>query len=179
MTRKVFSVLLVLFLTVTPGCTGNRDGSEMAGSFIRGRLESMGELISAKLTYNGATRYTGGDASSLAPTQYLLLYRAEVRAGFDLSQVEVDVGEAEVTVRLPETVSVKVYVDPDSLAFYEGGSPARDPEDLRSAIHAAEADVMRSGGIDALKTVAREEALLLIKGLLEESVGDRTRIVIR
>ena len=54
-----------------------------------------------------------------------------------------------------------------------------EKEDAVKAIQEAEQHVLENGDLDGLKESAREEAALLIAGLMGELIGDRTLVVLK
>ena len=54
-----------------------------------------------------------------------------------------------------------------------------EKEDAVKAIQEAEQHVLETGDLDGLKESAREEAALLIAGLMGELIGDRTLVVLK
>ena len=181
--RKMILLALVaaLLLTVCAGC-GKKKEPELTAEFIGSKLEPMSELVSAKLTYNGVIHYEDGNVPFFTQKAFLMVYKAEVKAGIDLSNVDITVTDTEVRVSIPEEVDVDVTVIPESLEFYTEKKALfnqDEKEDTVSAILAAEEHVMENGGIEELKESAREEAALLITGLVEALIGERTLVVLK
>ena len=169
-----------MLLTLLAGC-GNESDPEITASFISNKLEPMSELVSAKLTYNGIIEYTDGNVPFFTQKAFLMTYHAEVKAGIDLSKISIDVTDKDVTITLPDEVSVDIKIDPDSVKFYAEKKAifnSEDKDDAVDAIKAAEENVLAHGGIDELKKTAQEQASLLISGLVTEIIGDRNLIII-
>lgn len=180
--RRITLIILciILLLTTFGGC-GRNDGPEITSEFISKKLEPMSELISAKMTYNGIIQYTDGNVPFFTLKEFLMVYSAEVKAGIDLSQIEIHVTESDVTIIMPDEVTVDVKIDPDSIKFYAEKNALfnkEEKEDVVGAMKAAEDHVMENGGIDELKKLAREEAVLLIRTLVQELIGERSLTVI-
>ena len=179
--RAILLILVaVLCLTLFAGC-GKEDEPEITASFISNKLEPMSELVSAKMTYNGIIQYSEGNVPFFTHKEFLMVYHADVKAGIDLSKVQVEVTETNVTITIPDDISLDVKVDPDSISFYAEKKAIFNPEtkdDTVDAIKAAEENVLADGGIEELKTTARKNAILLITGLVEELIGERTLTVL-
>lgn len=181
--HKVLLLVLIitLLLTMFTGC-GKEKGPEVTADFLGSKLEPMSELVSAKLTYNGVIHYEDGNVPFFTQKAFLMVYRAEVKAGIDLSNVDITVTDTEVRITIPKDVNVDVTVIPESLEFYTEKKALfnkDEKEDTVSAILAAEEHVMENGGIEELKESARNEAAILISGLVEELIGERTLIVLK
>ena len=181
MKKRYLILLLILSVILLAGCGTSEEGPELTPGVISQKLEAMSELVTAKLTYNGVIQYTDGNIPFLTKKEFLMVYRAEVKAGIDLSKVEIEITDTDVTVTIPDEVSVDVHVDPDSITFYAEKTALfnnEQKEDVLTAISEAEKDVVENGGIDELKKLARKEAIALIKGLVEELIGERTLTVV-
>ena len=179
--KLLFPTLVVaLCLTLFVGC-GKEDEPDIDASFISSKLETMSELVSAKLTYNGVIHYQDGNVPFFTQKEFLMVYCAEVKAGIDLAAVGVEVTDTEVTITVPEDIAVDVKVDPNSITFYAEKTSLfnkDEKEDAVAAIQAAEEHVLEHGGIEELKSTARKEAVLLITNLVESLIGERNLVVL-
>lgn len=177
--QLIIFILIIATVATLAGCA--KKEPEITASFISNKLEAVSELISAKLTYQGIIQYKDGNVPFFTQKEFLMVYGATVKAGIDLSQITIDVTDKNVTIRLPADVSIDINVDPDSIVFYAEKNALfnkENKEDVLGAIKAAEEDIMQNGGIEELKATAKEEAILLIKSLIEELIGERSLTVI-
>ena len=109
-----------------------------------------------------------------------MTYRAEVKAGIDLSKVKVAVTKSDVKITLPKTEILEVRIDPDSIQFYDNKLAIlnwQNKEDSVSAIRSAEADVRKKADIEQLKNLSAENTKTLIKELFSDCIGNRTLII--
>lgn len=178
---------VVLSIGATSLLNSNHKQSEEAppptitSSYISGKLESVSELTTAELTYNGILTYEDGKIPILTKTGFSMYYTSVVKAGVDISQVKVNVEPNKVTIYIPETEILMVKVDPNSIEFYNekhallSGDEKRD---VTEAIAAAEADVEANADLEALMDRAETQTRAIIQSILQDCVGDR-KIVIK
>ena len=158
-----------------------RDREPITGTFIDSKLEAAGELTSAKMIYNGLIHYSDGSIPFLTQKAFNMTYRAEVRAGVDLSKANTEVTDSEVTVTLPAVEIFDISIDNDSIQYYDEKAALLNwerKEDAVDAIASAKEDVeQQTKEMDDLETMAQEQAKTLITGMLSEMVGDKTLVV--
>ena len=109
-----------------------------------------------------------------------MTYEAQVKAGIDASAIEVEVTDKEVVVTLPAAEIQMSYVNPDSIQFYDEKMALfnwTEKTDVTEAISSAEEDVAQKADIDGLLERASKQAEYIVKGLLEDAVGDLKLVV--
>ena len=184
----VIAVIYLLIVVILAGMVGyltqslRRDREpEITGTFIDSKLEAAGELTSAKMIYNGLIHYSDGSIPFLTQKAFNMTYRAEVRAGVDLSKANTEVTDSEVTVTLPAVEIFDISIDNDSIQYYDEKAALLNwerKEDVLDAIASAKEDVeQQTKEMDDLETMAQEQAKTLITGMLSETVGDKTLVV--
>ena len=149
----------------------------LTDTFIENQILPAGELVSAKMIYNGLVTYQNGEIPLLTKKGFSMIYRAEVQAGVDLTNAEVDIFKDEVDVYLPPVEAFTIDIDPDSLQFYDSKFALfnwENKQDVVEAIKFAEEDVRENGQLDALAALAREQTEQLLEGLLSPVIGERT-----
>ncbi len=149
---------------------------ELTSSFINGKLEAASELVSSELFYTGLIKYSEGKIPLLTKNSFSMLYTATVRAGIDLSAVQASVSDDEVVIVLPQCSVQSVEIDKDSIEFYDERFALfnwTEKTDVIDAVSAAEEDVMQKADLDSLLEHAQLQAQAIVKGLLEDAVGDR------
>lgn len=150
---------------------------EITNELVAAKLEEASELTTARLTYNGLLHYEEGSVPLINKKAFFMVYCAEVEAGIDLSQVQVDVRDDEVLVMVPEPGIQDIYIDPESITFYDEQTALFNPNDREEAIDAiaeAEADVRERAGIEQLIDTAKTQTTLLLENLLQDTIGERT-----
>ena len=121
--KAVIYLLIVVILAgmvvyLTQSLRRDRE-PEITGTFIDSKLEAAGELTSAKMIYNGLIHYSDGSIPFLTQKAFNMTYRAEVRAGVDLSKANTEVTDSEVTVTLPAVEIFDISIDNDSIQYYD------------------------------------------------------------
>ena len=133
--------------------------TQITSSFISDKLEMVSELTTAKLTYNGLVYYSDGSIPLLTQKSFTMTYRAEVRAGVDLSQADIKITDKEVQLTLPAVRILDTVVDSDSIQFYD------------------EKAVEEKADFDSLKAEARTQTKQLLTGLFAGAIGERELVV--
>lgn len=186
--NKFKNYLLILFFTLSLFMVGflsfnlakkmyTKPEPVIDSQYISSKLDEASNLTTAVLTYNGLITYSDGSIPFITKKSFSMIYSAEIRAGIDMSKVDITVTEDKVIVRLPEVEVQSVNVDPDSIQFYDEKYALfnwSDKDDVVTAISSAEADVTENADINGLKEKSRVQAEEIIKGLLIDSIGERT-----
>lgn len=173
-------VIIAIVIIFVVNIFTKRDDPEISNTFISEKLEEVSELTSAELTYNGLASYSDGEIPLLTKKSFKMIYRAEVDAGIDLSEVEVEVTNSKVKILLPEAEVQDIIVDPDSLEFYDESFALfnwEDRDDTVEALKLAKEDVLENGNIEELKEKAQEQTEMLLAKMLEEFIGDRELVI--
>ena len=140
------------------------------------KIEESSELTSAKMYYNGVLFYSEGNIPYLTQMSYNMTYSAVVRAGIDVSEIEIKVEDDRVVVDLPEPEIQDINIDPDSVKFFDKKNALFNWEKMEDGVDAikyAKDDVEANANLEVLKEEALENSRTLIQGLLEDSVGDK------
>lgn len=156
------------------------DSPKITNSFIDSKLESVSELTSAKLIYNGLYKYEDGSVPFLTKKAFSMTYRAEVKVGIDLSEVKTSVTKSTVKITLPKTKILEVRIDPDSIQFYDNKLAIlnwQNKEDSVEAIRSAETDVRKNINIEELKNSSEKNTKALLKELFSNCIGNRELII--
>lgn len=177
---------LVLVLAVLAGVwfavTHREKGPELTNELVASKLEPVSELTTARLTYRGLLHYEEGKVPFLTKKAFFMVYEAEVSAWIDLSEVEIEITEEQVTVTLPSADEdhLKIYVLPDSIAFYNEKAALlnwESKEDAVTALAKAEADVRENAGVPQLMAAADQQAEALTEQLLADCLDGRTLVI--
>lgn len=153
---------------------------EITSEFINGKLDVVSELASAEMTYTGIVRYEDGSIPFLTKKAFTMVYTGTVKAGIDFSKIKVNVSGDSVVVTLPATEILSVYIDPNTISFYDESSALfnwSDKEDITQSLARAESDVRSNVDMEALKEKAEEQTERLIKGILEGAIGDKQLVI--
>lgn len=149
----------------------------ITGEMISNRIEAVGELTSARMTYNGLIRYVDGKIPFLTQKAFLMTYRAEVEAGIELADIRVEVTDELVTITVPPVVIRPPQIDPGSILFYDDDFALFNREskqDTLNAMAVAEEDVLANIPQETLKATARSQITLLLNGMFKDQLGGCT-----
>ena len=181
-TVKVVAALALAVVLVLAGY-GIRGWAESLGEpkvsldavTVTEQLENCQELATAKLEYRGLVTYEEGEIDWITKTGFTMIYDATVRAGVDLSEAEVSVDGADITIDLPAASIQSVEVDADSLEFYDEKYALfnwQDREDTAAALELAEDDAEAKAEEDGLVELAEEQAVETIETLFSPFTTD-------
>ena len=152
------------------------DGETIDEFFISGKLESISELTTQKLTYSGMLRFSDGKIPLLTQKGFMMTYTARIRAGVDLSQAAVKCTDDAISITMPKAVIQQTAVLPESIKFYDERIALLNPgrnDDVAKAIALAEKDVEKKGDVAELLKQADMNAALLIINFLQEITDGR------
>ena len=180
----IMTIIIVVAVIAVVWMIGNMITAEqepdVTNTFIGSRLESVSELTTAKLTYNGLIRYEDGEIPILTKKSFSMIYRAEVKAGIDFSEMNMEenivITDTTVTITLPEVAILDVEVAEDSIEFYDEQSALfnwTEKEDTIDAIQAAENDVKEKADMEELKARAKSQPTVLLQELFQNVIGER------
>lgn len=153
---------------------------ELTSAFVSGKLEAVSELTTARLTYTGLIKYSEGKIPFLTQNSFSMIYTAKVRAGVDLAQAGIEIGEAQVVITLPECEVQSIDIDEQSIEFYDEHWALfnrTEKEDVIDTISAAKEDVRQNADLESLLESAGQQTRQLIKGLLEDEIGERELVI--
>ena len=149
-------------------------------AYIGNKLESISELATAKMTYNGIIHFEEGKIPLITKKEFYMSYRVSMKAGFNLEQAEINVTEHTVTIDLPEAEIYEPTMYEDSLQLFDKSFSIFNPEkieDLAQAISEAKADALAQPETQEMKARAEEQAVLLLTALLDGQIGARDLII--
>ncbi|MCR5544807.1 MAG: DUF4230 domain-containing protein [Eubacterium sp.] len=184
-TLRTIIILLIVMIMVAAVCfttifavkkLTDKKQPTITSASLYSKIEESSELTSAKMYYNGVLFYSEGDIPYLTQMSYNMTYSAEVRAGIDVSEIEIKVEDDRVVVDLPEPEIQDINIDPDSVKFFDKKNALFNWEKMEDGVDAikyAKDDVEANANLEVLKEEALENSRTLIQGLLEDSVGDK------
>ena len=179
-------VILALLIGIGMGVYGDiryrapKKEPELTSAFVSGKLEAVSELTTARLTYTGLIKYSEGKIPFLTQNSFSMIYTAKVRAGVDLARAGIEIGEAQVVITLPECEVQSIDIDEQSIEFYDEHWALfnrTEKEDVIDTIAAAKEDVRQNADLESLLESAGQQTRQLIKGLLEDEIGERELVI--
>jgi len=184
-------VLSIILIMVYDGFSTNLSAFEVSSEdsevqevtieYLNKKLENISDLSTAEMTYNGLFTVTEGNIPFITKKGFSMIYTASVKAGIDASLINTEVTDEKIIVRLPSTEIQMSWVDPNSIQFYDEKHALfnwSEKTDVTEAISAAEKDVKDKADTDGLLDRASRQTEYIVKGILEDSVGNREIVVI-
>lgn len=153
---------------------------EITSAMISAKIEEVSDLTTSKMTYNGVIYYSEGEIPFITQKSYSMGYSAEVRAGFDISNVDVSVVGDTVLVKIPKSDIQSINVDPNSVNFFDEKHALFNWDNKTDGVEAikyAEEDVRQNADLESLKSDADDNAKKVIYEVLENAVGDKQLVV--
>ncbi|WP_294815560.1 DUF4230 domain-containing protein [uncultured Gemmiger sp.] len=153
---------------------------QITNTLLAGKIEGMSELTTAKLSYNGFLQSADGNIPFLTKKTFFMTYHADVKVGFDLSAVEIEISDSAITITLPPMNEPEITIDPESIKFYNKDAAIFNwttKEDAVEAIKAATADVNENADIASLKEQSDSQARTLLTSLLKDYLDGRNLII--
>lgn len=178
-------VILALMVGAGAGFYGHARYSapkepELTSAFVSGKLEAVSELTTARLTYTGLIKYSEGKIPFLTQNSFSMIYTAKVRAGIDLGRAEIEIGEEQVVITLPECEVQSIDIDEGSIEFYDEHWALfnrTEKEDVIDTISAAREDVQEKADLESLLKSADLQTRQLVAELLEDEIGELELII--
>lgn len=171
-------LIVIVVIIVTGGLYLTRNKtSEVDTTYLGAKLEKASELTTTKLTYNGFTKYTDTGVKVINRSDFLMVYTATARAGIDVKEVKItsDKIAKKVIIKLPKAKILEVKVDPSTIKYYDTKLALFNfdsREDANDAQALAEKEARKELNQLGILESANEQAEVLIRGLLQESIPD-------
>ena len=184
---KILIALLLIIIGILLGIYINnyfarkRNKESVTSSLITQRLEDCSDLTTCNLVYVDLVKYEQGTIPLVTKKSFSMIYSANIRAGVDLSKVDVDVTPSTVHVKLPETEIQSIEVDTKSLRFYDEKLALfnwSNKEDIAAAISAARADAESKVDLEKLKEQAHAQAQRVVRKLIEPSLDSGRKLIV-
>ena len=174
--RKSFiiSVLAVVAVVFVYIFLYNKE-EKITPSYLGTKLTKVGELTTVKLNYTGFLEYHDKGIPLFNKSDFLMTYEANARVGIDLEEVEIEVGNPNklVTLSIPKAEILDVKIDPNKIKYYDTKFVlfnVNEKEDGNKAQALAEEQAYKDLTEMGVLESANEQALTLIKGLLQNAV---------
>ena len=137
-------------------------------------LKSIGELATQSAYYTNVNMHEE-DKKLFNWSIPLISYGGVIKAGYDFSQVQVEISEMakRVVVTLPEVQTLSNEIDPTSLKVYDERQSIFTPlsiADINAAQEKMREEAQQTAIANGLYENARENMELLIKGILSSTI---------
>ena len=102
---SIVALIIIIAISVVVGIVMHKRYLEkleaekrITSAEVSERLESVSELTTEKIIYQGYIRYEEGDIPFLTKKSYSMTYTAEIEAGIDVSEIEVTENKDEAAI---------------------------------------------------------------------------------
>lgn len=153
-------------------------------NYITAKLQDAAELTTQTITYTSRVPMTDGKIPFITKKSFVMYYNATLRAGVDLSEVEVkERGNDKIVVKLPHaTIQGTPNIDPNSIEFKDEKKAILNwnkKEDVAEALAEAKEDLESNPSIDITLLLQRadEYAEELVHMLLDDAYDNHEIIV--
>ena len=146
---------------------------KVSNDIVQATLEEASELTTAKLTYKGYAKYKDGGVTFINRSDFLMVYKATMRAGIDLKKVDTAVDDEKkiIWVTVPKAEIQEVKIDPSSIKYYDEKIAlfnTNEKEDANKAQELAEKEAKKEAKNLGVLELADKQAKSLIKGILKD-----------
>ena len=175
--KKLLSLFLVIIMTVSCVACGNTESKEINTEPQISQMRSICELAVMDCYYHNVAKYREEDASGFLfwkkDKHFWVEYSGVVRLGIDVSQVDMEISENQVTITLPEAEVLNCKVDSSSLTpdsyIVDKNSADITAEDETRAFQEAQSKLEETASND---TTLLREAQQRAQSLLEDDVNN-------
>lgn len=164
----VVGAVIVGVSTVKSSMFKQKEGtvSTISQSALQDVLE-ISELSTVEYTYNAVASAYKEDGKTL---MYRVAYDGKVKAGIDFSKVKIKIDEEKKTIhiKIPEVTIQDYIVDEGSLEYIFEKDKYNKATVSAEAYKLCKADLKKKAGKESeLKSLARENAISTVSGLIE------------
>ena len=181
-------IVCMVFLMLAAGVAGykictvvyEKQQPQITTTYISGKIESVSELTTAQMEYKGLVVYSDGNIPFLTQKGFSMIYTAKIRAGVDISQIQIDVTDEQVRITIPDAVIQSVDVDPDSIEFYDEKYALfnwSDKEDVVDTLSIAKEDATANADASELIGKAKAQTISILRSILEDCIGNRELVI--
>lgn len=184
---KIVIVIMVV-LIVAAGVVGfkictvmyEKQQPQITTTYISGKIDSVSELTTAQMEYKGLVVYSDGNIPFLTQKGFSMIYTAKIRAGVDVSQIQIQVTDEQVIITVPDAVIQSVDVDPNSIEFYDEKYALfnwSDKEDVVDTLSVAKEDATANANATELIENANAQTSSILRSILEDSIGNKELVI--
>lgn len=174
------AVGLICFFGGRGSAESRQESARLDAVVLEARLTEISELAVVDYHYTNMAQFENssdfyGVRIPFTTKRFILTYDGEIKAGVDLREAGVAVGEGAVTVRLPAAEILSHEMDENSVEIFDERTSIFNPftvEDFTAFQAAQKAEMeeraLESGLLDEATERARENVALLLRPLLPE-----------
>lgn len=173
--KTVGMILSLLIIVIVIGIYSYNSRPKVTSTYINSVLSRSSELTSAKLNYKGITEYEDEGIRFINKGNFLMVYKATVRAGINVDEVrsEIDDKNKIIWLTIPKAEIQDVVVDPSSIKYYDEKMALfnfNEKEDANTAQVLVEKDAMKEAANMGVLELANKQSKELLVGILEDSI---------
>lgn len=175
-------IIVVIIILALAGAAGffytkywDKGADELDEAVIEAILEDSSDITTQHFLYTDVNDMQAGTIPLINKDKYLIKYKADVTAGFDISKTEIEMTDNKIKVIIPhakiQDVNIRaedVELIDTNFSIIEGGKEA-----TLEALAKAEADARKSAKKAGLLDNADKNSINIMKGLLKSVAGDR------
>lgn len=153
---------------------------QITTTYISSKIDSVSELTTAQMEYKGLVVYSDGNIPFLTQKGFSMIYTAKIRAGVDISQIQINVTDEQVIITVPDAEVQSVDVDPNSIEFYDEKYALfnwSDKEDVVDTLSIAKEDAAANADASELIENANAQTSAILRSILEDSIGDKELVI--
>ncbi len=156
---RIFAVVLIILIIVV-AILGIRKWIDIDSKTTKVGFEDIGELATqsaycTEVNVTDASRELWGVTIPFTQSKYIYSYNIVIKAGFDFEEIEWDIKDTTIKVKLPETRILSSEIDRDSFKVYHEDesifrqiSLEENNEALNEMVSRAEEDAIANGLFD-------------------------------
>ncbi len=162
----------------------HNDESTVTNDYVLATLEKSSELTTAKIHYTGMAEFEDEGIAIINKADFIMVYDATARIGFDIADVNpiVDNTTRTVNITIPKAEVLDVKVDASSISYFDEDFAmfnVDEKEDGNKAIELAEKAALKEISQMGTLELADQQAEAVIKGLLEDVIAKNYTLKIR
>lgn len=170
--------------------TGGRaqeEGPQLSSVTVEQQLQQISQLATTRYAYTNMGQFEQGRdfygiRIPFTTSRFIVSYSGVITAGVDLSQAQVEVSGARVTITLPAAQILSHEIDPDSLEVFDETRSIFTPITIEdyNQFQADQQGEMEEKALQAgLLTQARDQARLAVTGLLTPLLDEGQELEVR
>ena len=96
----------------------------ITSQLINQKLISMSELVTVKYMYTAVGKFENNNTFygyniPLTKKSFLLIYEGSMKAGIDMKNIDVEVTDTEIILKLPEPTIISHEINPETIEVYD------------------------------------------------------------
>lgn len=175
-TVLIFLLAFVVAFAVTFMVISKKAQPKVTTESLMTKIEESSELTTVKMICTGLSKFSNEKVRFVNRNEYHLVYKATVKAGFDLDALKIDVTDSQVNIKVPKIKIVDINLDENSIKTYDKNFALFKmdrEEDLIEAQKQIKSEIQKKTEMKELKDMAKKSTKTLLEGLFKDTIGDR------